>query len=186
LIKFPDKSGTLATTSDIPDVTAYASLLDYITVEDDGDETYHSLNDNTMIAGQLAATDLIYSDNALVAPMVWGDNLYGGSVTCDSAEFGTLTSTGKFTCKGNIQTPGYVSTDEAYINTNYISGSLRALNDENAIVMGGDFKVEAYRNATGRLYVANRITSYGSLFVEGDSYLKSTNYTGPIYLHYGN
>jgi hypothetical protein len=99
---------------------------------------------------------------------------------------GTLTVSGKLTCKDNIQTPGYISTDEAYINTNYISGSLRALNDENAITMGGDFKVEAYRNATGRLYVANRITSYGSLFVEGDSYLKSTNYTGPIYLHYGN
>jgi hypothetical protein len=99
---------------------------------------------------------------------------------------GTLTVSGKLTCSDNIQTPGYISTDEAYINTNYITSSLRALNDENTIAMGGDFKIEAYKNATGRLYVANRITSYGSLFVEGDAYLKSTNYVGPIYLHYGN
>jgi hypothetical protein len=248
LITLPDKSGTLATTSDIPDVTAYASLLDYITVVEDNGETFHSLNDNTMVAGQFAATDLIYSDNALVAPMIWGDNLYGGSVTCDAAEFGALTLTGDLTSSSKIYTSGIIQGNEGYINTQYITANLFSLNDENTIRMGGNFKIRAYGNASGSISASGNISSDASiyatdslyagsksqtgyvrlyekdstdytrfsksqlriagdvdtfeitgatkttgnltagnmLFVENDSYLKGSSYTGAIYLHYGN
>jgi hypothetical protein len=39
---------------------------------------------------------------------------------------------------------------------------------------------------TGTLSVTGDATAKSRLFVEGDTYLKKTNYTGHIYLHYGN
>jgi hypothetical protein len=144
------------------------------------------------LTGTLATEEWIKRGGYTIA----GDLTLSGSETRINGTLKVRTSsssTGRIDCEGNISSSSSIyATDSLYAGNSNQTGYVR-LYEKNStdytrfsksqLRIAGD--VDAFEIA-GTAKTTGNLTSGNMLFAEGDAYLKGTNYTGVLNLHYGN